>query len=79
MRSILIRAGLFALGTLYVVMGVVSASVALLGARDREQGVPGALAFLLEQPHGAWLLGAVVAGLAGIALAHAAEAARGPR
>ena len=79
MRSILIRAGLFALGALYIVMGVVSARVALLGARDREQGVPGALAFLLEQPHGAWLLGAVVAGLAGIALAHAAEAARGPR
>ncbi len=77
MRSLLVRTGLAALGVLYVAMGIVSARVALLGARDREQGVPGALVFLLERPLGAWILGAVVAGLAGIALAHAAGAVRG--
>jgi hypothetical protein len=77
MRGILIRSGLVALGALYVAMGVVAARVALLGARTRDLGVPGALAFLLEQPYGAWVLGAVVAGLGGIALAHASEAALG--
>ena len=78
-RSVLIRLGLSAVGAIYVAMGVVSARVALLGARDREDGVPGALRFLLEQPHGARILGAVVAGLAGIALVHVIEAATGRR
>jgi hypothetical protein len=77
LRAFLVRTGLAALGVLYVVMGIVSARVALLGAKDRGQGVPGALAFLLERPLGPWILGAVVAGLAGIALAHAAGAVRG--
>jgi hypothetical protein len=36
-----------------------------------------ALRFLLEQPRGPWILGAVVAGLGAIAVAHAAEAAAG--
>jgi hypothetical protein len=60
-------------------MGLVSARVALLGVRNREQGVPGALRFLLEQPYGASLLGAVVVGLIGVALVHGVEAATGRR
>lgn len=72
------RAGFLAIGTIYVAMGIVSARVALAGARDRVNGVPGALRFLLERPYGDWLLGAVVAGLGGIALAHLARALRGP-
>jgi len=84
MRPFLVRTGLFALGVVYVAMGVVSARVAFLGASEKGQGVPGALTFLLEQRHGPWLLGAVVAGLAGIALANAVGArkrgrARGDR
>jgi len=75
---VLVRAGFLAIGTIYVAMGVVSARVALLGARDRVDGVPGALRFLLDRPDGAWLLGAVVAGLGGIALAHVVRALRGP-
>jgi hypothetical protein len=77
-RAVLVRAGFFAIGAIYVAMGVVSARVAFLGARDRENGVPGALRFLLDRPHGAWILGAVVAGLLGISVAHVAQAVRGP-
>src|SRR5262245_39597791 len=76
MRSFFVRTGLFALGLLYVAMGVVSARVAFLGASERGQGVSGALALLLEQHYGPWLLGGVVAGLAGIALANAIGARR---
>lgn len=79
MRSALIRLGLAASGLVYVAMGVVSARVAFLGARNREEGVPGALRFLLEQPYGARLLGAVVVGLIGVALVHGVEAATGRR
>lgn len=75
MRSAIVRLGLTATGLVYVAMGVVAARVAFLGARNRDEGVPGALRFLLEQPKGAWLLGAVVAGLVGIAVVHAVEAA----
>src|SRR5262245_139188 len=59
-------------------MGVVSARIAVLGARDRDNGVLGALRFLLDRPRGAWLLGAVVAGLAAIAVAHLVQSLRGP-
>jgi hypothetical protein len=79
LRSFLIRLGLAATGLVYVAMGVVSARVAFLGARDREQGVPGALRFLLEQPYGPRLLGAVVAGLIGVALVHGVECVSGRR
>ncbi len=72
------RSGFLAIGTVYVAMGIVSARVALLGARDRVNGVPGALRFLLDRPFGGWLLGAVVAGLGGIALASVVRAFRGP-
>jgi hypothetical protein len=78
MRGALVRSGFVAIGAIYVAMGIVSGRVALLGARDRANGVPGALRFLLEQPYGGWLLGAVVAALGGIALADGVRAARGP-
>lgn len=68
-----------ATGLVYLAMGVVSARVAFLGARNREEGVPGALRFLMSQPHGALLLGAVVLGLGAIALVHAVEAVTGTR
>ncbi len=77
-RAVLVRAGFLSIGAIYVAMGIVSARVALAGARDPVNGVPGALRFLLDRPHGGWVLGAVVAGLAGIALAHATRAVRGP-
>ncbi len=78
MRVAAVRAGLLAIGAIYVAMGYVSARIAFAGARDPVNGVPGALRFLLDRSHGAWLLGAVVAGLAGIAVAYAARAVRGP-
>lgn len=79
LRNLSVRAGLGATGAIYVALGIVSARVALLGARRREEGIPGALRFLLERPHGALVLGAVVAGLAAIALVHFIEAAAGKR
>ena len=77
-RSVAERAGLFAIGVVYVAMGIVSARIAVLGARDRDHGVLGALRFLLDRPYGGWLLGGVIAGLAAIACAHLAQAVRGP-
>jgi hypothetical protein len=78
-RGVFVRPGLFAVGVVYVAMGIVTARVAFLGARDAEGGVPGALAFLLARPHGGQILGAVVAGLVGIAAAQFVEAATGRR
>jgi hypothetical protein len=77
-RSAPERAGYFAIGLIYVAMGVVSARIAVLGARDRDHGVLGALRFLLDRPYGVWVLGAVVAALAAIAVSHLAQALRGP-
>src|SRR5215471_30619 len=74
-----VRSGLGALGAVYFALGVVSVRVGLLGARHDAQGVPAALRFLLAQSKGPWLLGAVVAGLAAIALSHGVEAAMGKR
>ncbi len=74
LRSLAIRFGLAAIGAVYLALGIVSARVAFLGARDRGQGVPGALRFLLGQTHGARILEAVVAGLAVIALVRFGEA-----
>ena len=79
MRSVVLRLGLVATGLIYLAMGVISARVAFLGARNREEGVPGALRLLMSQPHGSVLLGAVVLGLGAIALVHAVEAATGSR
>ncbi|MET0619291.1 MAG: DUF1206 domain-containing protein [Thermoanaerobaculia bacterium] len=78
MRSAPERAGYFAIGLIYVAMGYVSARIAVLGARDPDHGVLGALRFLLDRPLGAWVLGAVVAGLAAIAGAHLVQSIRGP-
>lgn len=77
-RNFAVRFGLGALGAVYVALGIVSARVALLGARRHEDGIPGALRFLLERPKGPWILGAVVAGLAAIAVVHFVEMAVGP-
>ncbi len=77
LRSLAVRSGLGALGAVYFALGVVSARVALIGARRHEAGIPGALRLLLERPGGPWLLGAVVAGLGAIAVVHLAEAAAG--
>ncbi len=79
LRNFAVRAGLGATGAVYVALGVVSARVAVLGARHREAGIPGALRFVLEQPHGSRLLGAIVAGLAAIAIVHVVEAFTGSR
>jgi hypothetical protein len=58
MRPLLVRFGLCALGLVYVAMGIASARVAWLGAREREQGVGGALRVLFAQGKGSWLLAA---------------------
>jgi hypothetical protein len=79
MRPFLMRFGLCALGLLYVAMGVVSARVAWLGAREKEQGVGGALKLLLDGGHGSWLLAGVAAGLAALAVARGLDAFRGRR
>jgi hypothetical protein len=78
MRPLLIRFGLCALGLLYVAMGIVSARVAWLGARE-PQGVGGALRLLLDDGRGRWLLAAVAAGLGALAVARTHDAFRGKR
>jgi len=75
LRSFAIRSGLGALGAVYVALGLVSARVAILGASRREQGIPAALRFLLSQPRGPWILGAVVVGLGAIAAVQLGESA----
>jgi hypothetical protein len=79
LRNLSMRAGFGATGAIYLALGIVSARVALLGTRRKEAGIPGALRFLLAQPYGDFLLGAVVAGLAAIAVVHFGEAAGGKR
>jgi len=79
LRNLAVRSGFGALGAIYVALGIVSARVALLGARRHEEGIPGALRFLLEQPKGPWILGAVVGSLAAIAVVHCVEAVTGHR
>lgn len=79
LRNLAVRSGLGALGVIYFALGIVSARVALLGARRLEEGIPGALRFLLDRPNGPWILGAVVAGLGAIAVVHCIEAATGRR
>lgn len=77
-RRTLARLGFAATAVLYVAIGLTAARLALAGARDRESGMPGALRFLLRQPHGRTLASAVTAGLAAFALWHLIEA-RNPR
>jgi len=73
LRRFAIRFGFGALGIVYVALGIVSWRVAL-GARRHEQGIPAALRFLLEQPHGPLLLGALVTALGVLAVVHLVEA-----
>jgi hypothetical protein len=73
-RRALARFGFAATGILYGALGVTAARIALLGARDRVGGMPGALRLILGQAHGRTLLGAVAAGLAAFALWHLIEA-----
>ncbi len=79
LRNFAVRFGLGATGAVYFALGIVSARVAFLGAKRREAGIPGALRFLLQQSNGPWILGAVVAGLAAIALVHLVESVIGSR
>lgn len=77
-RRSLARLGFAATGILYVALGATSARVALAGAHDPAEGMPGALRVLLRQPHGRALLTAVAVGLAAFTLWHLLEA-RNPR
>jgi hypothetical protein len=77
-RRTLARLGFAATAVLYVAIGLTAARLALAGAHERESGMPGALRFLLRQPHGRTLASAVTAGLAGFALWHLIQA-RNPR
>ncbi len=73
-RSTLARLGFAATGILYVALGATAVRVALGGARDPAEGLPGALRVLLRQPHGRAFLNAVAAGLAAFAVWHLLEA-----
>ena len=76
LRTLLARAGFFAMGAIYGAIGLVAARIAFLGASGRVAGMPGALRFILRQRHGPVFLRAVVVGLVGFTLWHLAEAAR---
>jgi len=73
-RRALARLGFAATAVLYVVVGVTAARVAVEGARDPSAGIPGALRWMVRQPHGPAILGAVAAGFASFAVWHALEA-----
>jgi hypothetical protein len=75
-RHTLARLGFAATAVLYAVIGATAARVALRGARDPAEGIPGALRWLLAQRHGGLLLGSVAAGLAAFAVWHLLEARR---
>jgi hypothetical protein len=79
LRNFAVRAGLGAVGTIYFALGVMSARLALLGARHPDSGLPGALRVLLARPHGPWILGGIVLGLAGLSGVRLGEAFRGSR
>jgi hypothetical protein len=64
LRHVLPRAGYAAMGLVYATVGLVAARIAFLGARDRVAGVHGALAVLMRQTQGRWILTGVAAGLA---------------
>src|SRR5260221_14164587 len=63
-RHVLPRVGYAAMGLVYVTIGIIAARIAFLGARDRLAGLHGALAVLLRQWEGRWVLSGVAAGLA---------------
>jgi hypothetical protein len=63
-RRVLPRVGYAAMGLVYMTIGIIAARIAFLGARDRLAGMHGALAVLLRQWEGRWVLSGVAAGLA---------------
>lgn len=79
LRNVAVRTGLGAVGTIYLALGVMSARLALQGARHPDSGLPGALRMLLGRPHGSWILGGIVLGLAALAGVRLAEALGGGR
>lgn len=71
------RAGLTARGTIYLLLGVLTAAVAFGKARS-EADQRGALTMVADKPGGAVLIWAVAVGFVGYALWRFAEAALGP-
>ncbi len=68
MLRVLPRVGYAAMGLLYATIGLVAARVGFLGAKDRVAGMRRALAVLLLQRQGRWVVTGVAAGLACFAL-----------
>src|SRR5579864_2385724 len=76
MRRVLGRVGFVALGSVYIAIGSLAVRVALEGSRakGRVGGFAAAFRFLLSQPHGPLVLGAIAAGLAAFAASRFADA-----
>ncbi|HEY3122989.1 MAG TPA: DUF1206 domain-containing protein [Thermoanaerobaculia bacterium] len=68
LRQLLPRVGYAAMGLLYATIGIIAARISFLGATDRVAGMHRALAVLLLQRQGRWVLTAVAAALACFAL-----------
>jgi hypothetical protein len=68
LRHVLPRVGYAAVGLLYITVGFLAARIAFLGSRDRVSGMQGALRTLLSQTEGAWIVGAMAAGLLAFAI-----------
>jgi hypothetical protein len=68
LRQVLPRVGYAAMGLLYATIGIIAARIAFLGAKDRVAGMHRALAVLLLQREGRWVLTVVAAALACFAL-----------
>src|SRR5260370_26124696 len=68
LRRVLPRVGYAAVGLLYIIVGFLAARIAFLGSRDRISGMQGALRALLSQTEGAWIVGAMAAGLFAFAI-----------
>lgn len=71
----LARAGLTARGVVYLLLGVLALLVA--GGRNAELDQKGALAQVLKEPFGEWVVGLLAAGFAAYALWRLSEAALG--
>src|SRR5437667_8115793 len=63
-RGVFRGLGYAAMGLVYVTIGIIAARIAFLGARDHLAGMHRALAVLLQQREGRWVLSGVAAGLA---------------
>lgn len=74
-RSVVPRLGLLAIGLVYVSIGFLAARVAVLGARDRVAGVPGALRYILGRPYGEPVVWFVALGLLGFGVWRLSRAA----